>query len=167
MTVAEFAGYVAAGLVFVTFYMRTMIPLRLVGITSNIAFLVYSWLAGLVPIFVLHGALLPLNIWRLLQIRALVREVRKAAAGDLPVEGLLPYMSPRRAEVGEILFRRGDTAFEMFYLLSGVIRLQELGMTLGPSAMLGEISLFAPGRERTATAVCDTDVSCWPSPPTR
>ena len=24
--------------------------------------------------------------------------------------------------------------------------------------MLGEISLFAPGRERTATAVCDTDV---------
>ena len=55
MTVAEFAGYVAAGLVFATFYMRTMIPLRVVGITSNIAFLVYSWLAGLIPIFVLHA----------------------------------------------------------------------------------------------------------------
>src|SRR3954452_15517615 len=158
MTTAEVAGYVAAGLVFATFYMRTMIPLRLVGIASNLAFLVYSWLAGLVPIFVLHAALLPLNMWRLMQIRTLVREVRKAAAGDLLVEGLLPFMSPRRAGIDAVLFRRGDTALEMFYILSGAVRLQELGTTLGPGAMLGEISLFAPGRQRTATAVCTTDV---------
>ena len=158
MTVAEFAGYIAAGLVFATFYMRTMIPLRVAGIMSNIVFLIYSWLAGLMPIFILHSALLPLNLWRLMQIRALVREVRRTSVGDLPVESLLPFMTSRRAEAGEILFRSGDTAHEMFYLLNGVIRLRELDKTLGPGAMLGEISLFAPGRERTATAVCDTDV---------
>jgi multidrug resistance efflux pump len=45
----------------------------------------------------------------------------------------------------------------MFHLLSGAVRLEELGKTLGPGAMLGEISMFAPRRERTATAVCDTD----------
>jgi CRP/FNR family cyclic AMP-dependent transcriptional regulator len=158
MTMLEFVGFVAAGLVFATFYMKTMIPLRLVGITSNVTFLVYSWFAGVVPLFVLHSALLPLNIWRLMQIRALVREVRKVAVGDLPLETLLPFMSPRRAEAGEVLFHRGDAAGEMFHLLSGAVRLEELGKTLGPGAMLGEISMFAPGRERTATAVCDTGV---------
>jgi multidrug resistance efflux pump len=154
----EFVGYVAAGLVFATFCMKTMIPLRLVGITSNVAFLVYAWLAGVVPLFVLHSALLPLNTWRLMQIRALLREVRGVAVGDLPLESLLPFMSPRRAAAGEVLFRRGDAAGEMFHLLSGAVRLEELGKTLGPGAMLGEISMFAPRRERTATAVCDTDV---------
>jgi CRP-like cAMP-binding protein/multidrug resistance efflux pump len=158
MTMVEFVGFVAAGLVFATFYMKTMIPLRLVGITSNVTFLTYAWFAGVVPLFVLHSALLPLNIWRLMQIRALVREVRKVAVGDLPLESLLPFMSPRRAEAGEVLFRRGDAAGEMFHLLSGAVRLEEVGKTLGPGAMLGEISMFAPRRERTATAVCDTHV---------
>jgi hypothetical protein len=67
-------------------YMKTMIPLRLVGITSNITFLTYAWFANVVPLFVLHCALLPLNVWRLMQIRALIREVRKVAVGDLPLE---------------------------------------------------------------------------------
>jgi CRP-like cAMP-binding protein/multidrug resistance efflux pump len=158
MTVVEFAGYVAAGLVFATFCMKTMIPLRIVGITSNVAFLIYGSLAGLVPLLVLHGLLLPLNVWRLMQIRVLVREVRKIAVGDLPLESLLPFMTPRRAGTGEVLFRRGDAAREMFYLLSGTVRLEELGKTLEPGAMLGEISMFSPRRERTATAVCDTDI---------
>ena len=157
MTMVEFVGYVAAGLVFATFCMKTMIPLRLVGITSNVAFATYASLAGVVPLLVLHCALLPMNVWRLMQIRALLREVREAAAGDLPLESLLPFMSPRRALAGEVLFRRGDAAGEMFYLLSGAVRLEELGKTLGPGAMLGEISMFAPRRERTATAVCDTE----------
>ena len=154
----EFVGYLAAGLVFATFYMKTMIPLRLVGITSNITFMVYAWFASVVPLFLLHCALLPLNVWRLMQIRTLLREVRKVAVGDLPLESLLTFMTPRRAEAGEVLFRRGDVAGEMFHLLSGAVRLEELGKTLGPGAMLGEISMFAPRRERTATAVCDTDV---------
>ena len=158
MTMAEFVGYLAAGLVFATFCMKTMIPLRIVGIASNVTFLTYAWLASVVPLFVLHSALLPLNIWRLMQIRAMVREVREAALGELPLEALLPFMSPRRAEAGEVLFRRGDAAGEMFHLLSGAVRLEELGKMLGPGAMLGEISMFAPRRERTATAICDTDV---------
>jgi hypothetical protein len=35
MSVAEVSGYVAAVLVFMTFYMKTMIPLRIVGICSR------------------------------------------------------------------------------------------------------------------------------------
>lgn len=44
--VAEIAGYVAAVLVFLTFYMKIMIPLRIVGICSNCAFIVYGYLGG-------------------------------------------------------------------------------------------------------------------------
>ena len=38
MHVAEVIGYVAAVLVFMTFYMKTRIPLRIVGTRSNCAF---------------------------------------------------------------------------------------------------------------------------------
>jgi CRP-like cAMP-binding protein len=138
--------------------MNTMIPLRIVGITSNVTFMSYAWLASFVPLFVLHTALLPLNIWRLMQIRALIREVRKVAIGDLPLDRLLPFMTARRVAAGEVLFRRGDVAGEMFHVLSGAVRLAELDKTLGPGALLGEISMFAPRRERTTTAVCDTEV---------
>ncbi len=48
--VAEVAGYVAATLVFLTFYMKTMIPLRIVGICSNCIFIVYGYLGGLYPV---------------------------------------------------------------------------------------------------------------------
>lgn len=163
MTVAEVAGYAAAALVFATFYMRTMIPLRVVGIASNIAFLLYGSMAGLVPILVLHGALLPLNLWRLQQIRSLVREVRRTAAGDLPIEVLMPFMAIRHAAAGDILSRRGEAARELYYLASGAIRLLELDKTLTPGALLGEISLFAPTSERTATAtaICDSDIKLY------
>ncbi len=36
----EIAGYLAAVLVFLTFYMKTMIPLRMIGICSNCMFII-------------------------------------------------------------------------------------------------------------------------------
>jgi hypothetical protein len=38
MTVGEFFGFLAALLTSITFYMKTMVPLRVVGILSNVAF---------------------------------------------------------------------------------------------------------------------------------
>jgi hypothetical protein len=60
----DFAGYVASSLVFLTFYM--MIPLRIVALCSNVAFLVYAGSLHLAPIFILHSALIPINARRLL-----------------------------------------------------------------------------------------------------
>lgn len=62
----DFAGYVACLLVFLTFYMKGMVPLRVVALCSNIAFLVYGGMLHLVPIFILHSALIPINLRRLL-----------------------------------------------------------------------------------------------------
>lgn len=64
MNFPEIFGYIASGLVLATFSMRTMIPLRLLGIASNVAFILYGFLAGLPPVLILHLILLPLNIYR-------------------------------------------------------------------------------------------------------
>jgi CRP/FNR family cyclic AMP-dependent transcriptional regulator len=154
----ELAGYVASALVFVTFYMRTMIALRVTGILSNIAFMVYGLGGRVYPVFILHAILLPLNCIRLVQMRALIRKVRDAAQGDLSMEWLLPFMQRRSAAKGETLFRRGDPATELYFVLNGSIRLVDVAVTVGPGSVLGEIGIFAPTPHRMDTATCETDV---------
>lgn len=73
----DLLGYTAALLVLLTFLMRRMVPLRLMGLASNIAFLTYALTQGLLPILLLHLLLIPLNIYRLSQIA----EVRHAISG--------------------------------------------------------------------------------------
>ena len=157
MSIGEFAGYVASILVFATFYMKTMVPLRVIGICSNVAFITYALVDGLIPILILHSALLPLNIFRLSQILKLVREAREAARGELALEGLLPFMTRQWFKAGEVLFRKGDPSHEMFYIRRGVIRLSEVDKRIGEGDIFGEISMFSPTRERTTTALCETD----------
>jgi hypothetical protein len=62
----DWAGYVASSLVFLTFYMKGMMPLRVVALCSNVAFLIYGGMLHLVPIFMLHAALIPINARRLI-----------------------------------------------------------------------------------------------------
>lgn len=62
-------GYLASILVVLTFYMDQMIALRITAVLSNIAFLAYGISLELGPVVALHGVLLPLNIWRLRQLR--------------------------------------------------------------------------------------------------
>jgi hypothetical protein len=83
--------------------------------------------------------------------------MRQASTGELAMDALLPFMTRRRFQAGETLFRKGDPSREMFYVRDGVIRLEELGRTVGANEMLGEISMFSPNRQRTATALCETD----------
>ena len=64
-------GYVASGLVLGAFGMQDMVKLRVVAMCSNLAFLVYAFSLGLVPVLVLHAILLPLNGWRLAQVLGL------------------------------------------------------------------------------------------------
>ena len=52
-------------LVLLTFYMKEMVPLRAAALCSNVAFLIYGGLLHLTPIVLLHGALIPINVCRL------------------------------------------------------------------------------------------------------
>jgi hypothetical protein len=60
-------GYLASGLVFAAFCMKDIIPLPAVAVGSNLAFLTYGLALGLVPVWLLHAVLLPVNCWRLWQ----------------------------------------------------------------------------------------------------
>lgn len=158
MVWVDIAGYVAALLVVGTFYMKTMIPLRAVAIASNVAFMAYGYVQGLHPVLLLHLVLLPLNCVRLRQMRTLIRRVRDASQGDRSMDWLVPLMTRNVYPSQHVLFRRGDEAPSMHMVLRGDVSLVELGVTLGPGAVLGEIGVFAPDNRRTATAVCATEV---------
>jgi hypothetical protein len=66
--ISELVGYVASGLVLLTFTTKRMRPLRIVAILSNLAFIGYGILDDIVPVLGLHLILLPLNIFRLYQL---------------------------------------------------------------------------------------------------
>jgi hypothetical protein len=85
----DLAGYIASSLVFLTFYMRGMIPLRLVALCSNVAFLVYAGALHLLPIVILHGALIPVNVCRLIA-------ARRGGSVNLPVAPLGVVARKRR-----------------------------------------------------------------------
>jgi CRP/FNR family transcriptional regulator, cyclic AMP receptor protein len=154
----DLSGYLASALVFLAFYMKTMIPLRVVGILSNVAFMTYGLGGRLYPVLILHAILLPLNCLRLVQMRTLIRKVHAASRGDLSMEWLVPMMRRRQCAKGDVLFRRGDPAKELYLVFSGSVRLLDLAVEIGPGKMLGEVGIFAPTHQRMDTAICDTEV---------
>ena len=147
-------GFAASSLVFATFCMKTMVPLRLVAVCSNLLFLVYASLADLLPIVMLHGLLLPMNLMRAAQMVRLTRRVRGAAAGEPSVDWMRPYAHRQRLGAGTVLFRRGDMADRLYLLVAGTIRLDAAGPRLGPGDLFGEVGLFSASgcRSHTATA---------------
>lgn len=154
----EGIGYLASLLVFCTFYMKTMIPLRCVAIASNVVFMTYGLTGRIYPVLLLHAILLPLNLFRLRQVRMLIRRVREASSGDLSLEWLIPLMTRQKLAAGQVLFRKGDPASSMYLILQGSVRITEIGVVLGPGTLVGEMGVFAPDNRRTGTAACESDV---------
>src|SRR5215813_15132476 len=153
----QLAGYLASLLVFSTFYMKTMIPLRSVAIASNVAFLTYGYFASLYPVFLLHVVLLPLNIYRLHQVRGLKERLRQALERELSLEWMLPFVKRESFKAKEPLFHKGDAADKLYYLEQGTVWLPEVNKTVHAGEIIGEMGVFSPFKERTASAVCATD----------
>jgi CRP/FNR family transcriptional regulator, cyclic AMP receptor protein len=157
------AAWVASLLVFSTFFMKTMIPLRVAGIASNVAFMSYALLGlaygvfgRLYPILVLHACLLPLNVIRLRQVRRLVQAVHSASDNDA-LEALVPYMKTESHAAGDVLFRRGDRADKLYMVQRGRVLFSEMGKDVAAGAVFGEVGLVAAGGTRSLTAVCEDD----------
>ena len=157
MSWVDFLGYAASAAVLATFCMSTMIPLRGVALASNVLFMAYGYLDQLYPVFFLHLILLPVNALRLVQFYRLVRDMRQAPRKDLPVQSLQTYMTRRTFKAGETLARKGERADRLFYVVEGEIEVVEFNKVLHAGALVGEIGLFAPNQQRTATIVCRTD----------
>lgn len=153
-------GYVAAALVFGSFYMRTMVPLRCVAMASNVAFLTYGLWLQIWPVAVLHAILLPLNTIRLLQLRQMLRRIRVARSTVVNVEQLLPFLVRERHASGSQLFGKGEPGDCAFYIAAGAVEFPELDVRRGSGEIFGEVAIFAPENRRTATAICvgETDL---------
>ncbi len=149
-------GYAAAALVFSTFYVRTMVPLRVIGIASNVAFLSYGLALGLWPVAALHGVLLPLNAVRLVQLRRTLAAVDGAPRSALDPSGLLSRRPRERHPPGHTLFRKGTRADCAFYIVRGAVELPELGVRLAAGELFGAVGLLSTERVRTGSAVTVT-----------
>ncbi|HTZ37578.1 MAG TPA: hypothetical protein VMB84_16215 [Stellaceae bacterium] len=73
----ELVGFLAAGLLLLTFLMRQMVPLRALALSSSVAWLVYGVTCHIYPVVVVHATLIPLNGFRLTQ--ALRRRLAEAS----------------------------------------------------------------------------------------
>ena len=87
----EALGYAASLAVLATFLMQSMGSLRLVAILSNLLFVSYGYFGHILPVLLLHSALLPVNIARLATYRN--RRAARAIGSATVVATVFPRIS--------------------------------------------------------------------------
>jgi uncharacterized protein (DUF697 family)/CRP-like cAMP-binding protein len=157
INITNMCALIAAGFYATTFLMRTMVPLRVFGILSALFFMAYGALGGAITTFLMYLCLLPINSVRLFQIVKLVKKARVAVQGDLAVDWLKPFMDKRTYRKGDVLFRKGQPAKEMFLTTTGKYLVTEIGVELPPGRLVGELGFLTPNNKRTATVECLED----------
>jgi hypothetical protein len=154
ITVANVMAAIGGLLYIASISMKTVIPLRIAGIASALCFLCAGIFSRTFPSIFLYSLLLPLNVFRLYQMMDLIKKVRAAASSDLTMDWLRPFMKKRGYRKGDILFRKGDLADEMYLAVEGRFLVSELGIELRPGQIFGEMGLLTSGSHRTATIEC-------------
>jgi hypothetical protein len=154
---ANLMALMGASFFVATLMVRTIVPLRIIGIISNVFFIIYGALSGTIPTFLLYLLSLPINVIRLRQMLTLVRKARVSAQGDLSMDWLRPFMSPKKFRNGDVLFHKGDIAKEMFLTVTGTFLVSEIGIELPPGRMMGELGFVTPNNRRTGTVKCIED----------
>ena len=157
ITIANMLALIGAIFFVATLLMRTMVPLRVTGIISDVFFIGYGVLSGTVTTLMLYILLLPINIFRLAQMLKLVKRARIAAQGDLSMDWLKPFMTRRQYREGDVLFRKGERANEMFFTVTGKFLVTELGIELPPGRLVGELGFLSPDNRRTQSLECTED----------
>ena len=155
---AEHAGTAgqlfASVFVVATISMRTMIPLRVFAILTNIVLISTAIPSHNYLVIVVQSVVLVLNSYRLHQMLQLIRDVKKSVNSDLSMEWLKPFMTERKCTVGEMLFYKDEKAEEMLYIVSGRFRLVESGIELPVGAIVGELGMLSPSNVRTQSLEC-------------
>jgi hypothetical protein len=157
MDLANLLGLIGGIFYVASVTLRTMIPLRIAAIISNVLFMGYGLMAKALPTFFMYAVLLPINCFRLYQIQQLVKRVKIASQGDLDMEWLKPFMTKKNFSAGDVLFQKGDVANAMYYTVTGKFLVKEFGVELPPGRVMGELGFLAPDNKRTATVECIED----------
>lgn len=154
--VALLAALAAGALIVASTLVKTIIPLRWLALGGNVGFVVYGLVHPAPMVFLLHVVLLPINLWRVLEMQRLTQRLRRANSlgpEELKV-WLQPFMKRQRVKPGTVLFRQGDRADRLYVLAEGRLEVVEAGRPIEAGQMFGEIAFFSPGQQRTATVRC-------------
>jgi Cyclic nucleotide-binding domain len=108
-----------------TLLMRTIVPLRIAALISDVFFIAYGVMANSLNTFILYCLLL-----------------------------LKPFMIRRTYRKGDVLFRKGQPANEMFFTVSVKLLVTELGIEIPPGRLVGELGFLSPDNRRTQTVEC-------------
>src|ERR1700730_4530271 len=154
ITIANMCALIGAIFFVATLLTRTMVPLRVSNMISNVFFMAFVALASDIKTFLLYLLLLPINVVRLYQMLNLVKKARNAVQGDTSMEWLKPFMTQRKYNQGDVLFNKGDAANEMFLTVTGKFLVVEIGVELPPGRLMGELGFLTPNNRRTATVKC-------------
>lgn len=124
---------------------------------AHICFIIYGTFSGSYYVLLAYGVTLPFNVWRLVQMKRLVTNVRTAADADLAVRWLHPFMKEQQYKAGQAVFRQGENADYLYFIAKGRVRIAEINEELKEGQLLGEIGFFSEGQKRTLTAICVDD----------
>jgi hypothetical protein len=155
---AQHAG--TAGTLFASIFlvatstMRTMIPLRLFSILTNLVLIATAIPAHNYVLILVQALMLVLNSYRLHQMLQLVRDVKRSVSSNLSMDWLKPFMTERKCNAGEMLFYKDEKADSMFYIVSGRYRLVESGIEVPVGAITGEFGMLSPSNVRTQSLEC-------------
>jgi CRP-like cAMP-binding protein len=154
VTLPNVLGAIGAIFYVASMSMKTAIPLRITALVSTFFLLSAAMLTRSAPAIILYTLLLPIHSIRLYQMLELIKKVRAAAGSDLSMNWLRPYMKKRKYRKGDILFRKGDPADEMFLVAKGKFKVADLGNELQPGQIFGELGLLTTGSHRTRSVEC-------------
>lgn len=157
INIANTLALIGALLYVATLMVRTIVPLRVLGIVSMLFFIGYGALAGAVATFLLYLLSLPINVVRLHQMLNLVKKARISAQGDLSMDWLKPFMTNRKYKKGDVLFHKGAAANEMFYTVTGLFLVKEINIEIPPGRIMGELGFLSKNNRRTQTVECIED----------
>jgi CRP-like cAMP-binding protein len=63
-------------------------------------------------------------------------------------------MNQRAYRQGDVLFRKGQPANEMYLTVTGKFLVTEIGVELPPGRLMGELGFITPNNKRTQTVEC-------------
>ena len=157
ITLANLFALIGAIFFVATLLTQTMVPLRVANMIGCAFFAGFGALAGNITTFLLYLLMVPINAWRLRQMLNLVKMARSATQGDTSMEWLKPFMTQRKYQKGDVLFKKDDAANEMFLTITGKFLVKEINVELPPGRLMGELGFLSPDNRRTATVECLED----------
>lgn len=154
----EAIGWLASLATVAAYSVNTMMPLRILAILSSVFFAVYAILIQSWPLLGMELVLLPINCYRLWQILWLQNRLAKAEeTGEDDFSVIKAYGKARTIKAGTQIFERGDPAGQLYYIDTGRIVIEDIGVEVSAGNIFGEIAFFTDAATRTATVRCLED----------